>query len=153
MNYAPNTEKWGVNEIVIHDADAKEPRMLMVVIGRTSTGEIKTRYLLPSEHGRKVWVNHLEYLHDPKRFGLACDWHNFGRKQIKAAQQQFERMRIWNYWHKPGAIAKVASQAWEAIVTHPAYLAQSGRAQLYLDRRGAWDLEFTRVVKEASLQL
>lgn len=151
MNYEANTENWGVGEIVIHDADAKEPRMLMVVIGRDAkTKEIRTQYLLTSEHGRKVWKNDPKYLHDPKRFGLACDWKNFSRKQLKAAQQQFERMRIWNYWHKPGCVVK--NNVFESVVTRPAYLSQSGRAQLWFERSGAWDLEFIQVVKEAGLQ-
>lgn len=75
MNYEPNTTRWPVGVLVIHDADAKTDEMLMEVIGYTKDGMVKTRYYdpplrMPGAHRFKVWTNELKYLHDPKRFGL-----------------------------------------------------------------------------------
>ena len=73
MNYEPNTIDWPVGSPVIHDADAKEVRMLMRVIGRLADGRVETRYIseeMCAKHGRKVWHNRQEVLHDPSRFGI-----------------------------------------------------------------------------------
>lgn len=75
MNYEPNTERWKVGDLVIHDADAKTPDMLMIVVGYTKEGQCRTRYHQPPERmskasKRKVWSNDLKYLHDPARFAI-----------------------------------------------------------------------------------
>lgn len=70
MNYEPNVSHWRRGDVVIHDADAKRADMLMVVIGRTRDGLVKTRYLDIAQP-RNLWVNDLRYLHDPARFGIA----------------------------------------------------------------------------------
>lgn len=70
MNYAPNTIHWPKGALVIHDYDAKRADMLMVVIGRTREGLVRTQYR-DRQRGRKVYVNELCYLHDPARFGIA----------------------------------------------------------------------------------
>lgn len=75
MIYEPNTTEWPIGALVIHDADAKTPRMLMRVTGRVKkTGKYKTRYAFPREvhpaWRRKVWINDISYLHDPARFGI-----------------------------------------------------------------------------------
>lgn len=69
MNYEPNTTHWLKGALVIHDADAKRLDMLMLVIGRTRDGLVKSRYL-DSKRPRKVYVNELRYLHDPARFDI-----------------------------------------------------------------------------------
>lgn len=69
MNYEPNTVQWGVGDLVLHDADAKRPDMLMVVIGTYTDGDVLTRYLinnLPS----KSYVNPIDCLHDPALFNI-----------------------------------------------------------------------------------
>lgn len=69
MNYEPNTERWKVGDVVIHDADAKRHDMLMIVVGVSNDGWYKTVYMSKLKP-RKTYHNELKYLHDPKRFGL-----------------------------------------------------------------------------------
>lgn len=69
MNHTPNSTHWQRWDIVIHDADAKTPKMLMLVIGYTRDGLVKTQYLSPC-FNRRVYKNEPRYLHDPARFGM-----------------------------------------------------------------------------------
>lgn len=69
MIYEPNTMKWAVGALVIHDCDAKRADMLMRVIGYDRvSGECKTRYVY--QMGDEVWLNDVRYLHDPARFSI-----------------------------------------------------------------------------------
>lgn len=74
--YAPNTHHWQVGDLVVHFADYKATYMLMVVVGFTRDGLVKTKYANPSERmhyqtRRKIWVNELAYLLDPAKFNIA----------------------------------------------------------------------------------
>jgi len=69
MNYEPNTKQWNSGEYVIHDADRKNAEMLMIVIGFTRDGLVKTRYVDQSK-GRTVYKNELRFLLDPARFNI-----------------------------------------------------------------------------------
>ncbi len=76
MNYPANEIRWKPGDLVIHDADAKTPEMLMIVVGYTGSGQCQTRYHQPSDrmsksNKRKVWLNDPKYLHDPARFNIA----------------------------------------------------------------------------------
>lgn len=81
MIYPENTTRWKIDDIVIHDADAKEAHMLMKVIGfATVYGQpdvvlVRTRYLRSSGRRSKdnVYENELKYLHDPARFGIKVE--------------------------------------------------------------------------------
>ena len=79
MIYEPNKTLWKIGDLVIHDADAKEKRMLMRVIGyRKNESEVcETEYL--DDELRKSWCvgkfhgrifNHIRVLHDPAIFGI-----------------------------------------------------------------------------------
>ena len=69
MNYEPNTVHWKPGDIVVHDADAKKPYMLMRVTGYDREGLVVTRYVR-RENERGAYHNELRYLHDPARFGI-----------------------------------------------------------------------------------
>jgi hypothetical protein len=70
MNYEPNTKRWKRGDLVLHDADAKKPNMLMRVMGYTRNGQLcRVQYIEP-EHTREIYKNDLKYLHDPARFNL-----------------------------------------------------------------------------------
>lgn len=74
MNYTPNTQRWQVGDIVIHDADAKNVKMLMRVTGYDArTGECLTEYLHPKYIlGMDMQCsNDIRYLHDPAKFGVS----------------------------------------------------------------------------------
>ncbi len=73
MNYAPNTEHWKKGDFVLHDADAKEARCLMIVTGYTHDGLCKTKYVEPDKP-RKVYTNPVAVLHDPRRFPKVDYW-------------------------------------------------------------------------------
>jgi hypothetical protein len=70
--YEANINRWDPGSLVIHDADAKRPEMLMVVVGYTKDGQCITRYSTANDinggSSRKRWVNPIEVLHDPSRF-------------------------------------------------------------------------------------
>lgn len=72
--HEPNTRQWNPGDLVIHDADAKRSDMLMIVLGRDTTGVFRTRYAFPWAQPRpwrrKIWHNTVEWLHDPARFGI-----------------------------------------------------------------------------------
>jgi len=70
MIHEPNTKKWRLGDVVIHDADAKKHGMLMRVTGTTKDGSYITRYLDRSVSPERC-VNRMEALHDPARFAIA----------------------------------------------------------------------------------
>jgi hypothetical protein len=96
MLYPPNTMHWERGSIVIHHADAKEPKMLMRVIGRTRAGLVKTQYI-DKRHKRTVWVNDLKNLLDPRDFSLLAQ--DFAQDYLERYQSDFERVRRWNRNH------------------------------------------------------
>lgn len=69
MNYEPNTTKWKIGDIVIHDADAKNERMLMRVVGYEDNGKLITKYI-NFESGEPMYTNRIDVLHDPARFDI-----------------------------------------------------------------------------------
>lgn len=80
MNYEANTTRWYPGDLVIHDADAKRPEMLMEVLGYAKDGRCQTRYAKATRmngdsHRRKpeTWDNPLSHLHDPARFGIPAN--------------------------------------------------------------------------------
>jgi hypothetical protein len=78
MNDPANTTQWLLGSLVIHDADAKRATMLMVVLRYGRDGLVQTRYLdqrLPQH----VYVNPVDALHDPARFGIALPQVEGGR--------------------------------------------------------------------------
>lgn len=72
MIYEPNTTYWKPGDLVIHDADAKQFKMVMEVIGyNNSTGFCITRYLAKPYSGMEgIFENEIKYLHDPTRFNI-----------------------------------------------------------------------------------
>ena len=77
--YEANRVEWKTGDYVVHDSDAKRTDMLMVVIGRSRNGGFRTRYVLPfglpRSWRRRVWLNTIEALHDPGRFGIELPAH------------------------------------------------------------------------------
>ena len=69
MNYKPNNVNWCVGDFVIHDADAKNERMLMLVVAVNLNGDIRTVYV-NQDVSAKSYINRKEVLHDPERFGI-----------------------------------------------------------------------------------
>lgn len=69
MIHEKNSTRWKLGDYVIHDADAKNERMLMIVTGCTKEGTYITRYankdVCPDRY-----ENPLKVLHDPLRFGI-----------------------------------------------------------------------------------
>ena len=82
MNYEANKTQWKVGDLVLHDADAKRPEMLMKVVGYARDGRCKTKYAeanqmngdalrLKMRQKPEVWENGIRVLHDPARFGVS----------------------------------------------------------------------------------
>jgi len=69
-----NTHPWKPGDIVIHDREAKEHRMLRVVTFVRKDGVCLTKYAYPKElpirYRSKTFYDRTEYLHNPKRFGI-----------------------------------------------------------------------------------
>ncbi len=92
MNDAENTIDWKVGDLVLHDADSKEKRMLMRVIAIDKDALYVTQYAFPEKiipnclyrkYGTydkipkrvltdytKKYKNDKKYLHDPQIFGI-----------------------------------------------------------------------------------
>lgn len=153
MNYEANTIEWRVGDIVIHDADAKEPKMLMEITGFTGDGLYESQYC-DNRHEGKIYTNNMASLHDPNRFGIRPAWAKQGRDKLSRVQQEWERMRIFNYHRKPGATVTVrttsADGGFETTTTGPAYMGASGNALIHLKHGGAWWLRFVEVVEAES---
>lgn len=81
MNHKPNEIEWNEGDLVIHDADAKRPHMIMKVIRKYDTPEGKmyaTKYL-DGGVTKKTYDNDGKYLHGLERFNITppsdyCDW-------------------------------------------------------------------------------
>ena len=73
MIYEANTVRWKVGDLVLHDADAKKREMLMRVVGYSERTKICfTQYVKDGTgKGKRVWVNDVKYLHDPRRFAIS----------------------------------------------------------------------------------
>lgn len=69
MIHEANSTRWKLGDYVIHDADAKNEHMLMVVTGCTKEGSYITRYA-NKEVCSERYENPLRALHDPRRFGI-----------------------------------------------------------------------------------
>lgn len=70
MNYERNIRAWRVGDLVIHDADEKTARMLMLVTGYTKRGLVRTVYVDYTVWGNAIYKNDIGLLHDPERFGI-----------------------------------------------------------------------------------
>ena len=72
MNDPENTTKWKVGDIVIHDADAKNSKMLMVVTGFLMNDRVVTKYIskdLKTKYKKNNrWFNPNKVLHDPHNY-------------------------------------------------------------------------------------
>jgi len=80
MNYEANTRRWEKGDLVLHDADAKRPEMLMRVVGYGPDGRCVTVYAVANEMNKDPqrkkparWENPSAMLHDPARFGVAVN--------------------------------------------------------------------------------
>lgn len=148
MNYEPNTTKWGKGDIVIHDADAKEPKMLMTVVGMTKEGLVKTVYTNTLMR-RTVYLNPREVLHDPSRFGLNHRWGHASQKEQRIVQEEWEQARWFNNRYPVGTRVKTTSaDGGFETVTKTAASARSGHAVVYLERGGNWELRFVEPIQE-----
>lgn len=71
MNDPENTIKWKIGDLVIHDADAKNSRMLMVVTGFLMDERVVTKYIsrdLKTKYKNNRWLNPNKVLHDPHNY-------------------------------------------------------------------------------------
>ena len=73
MNYEENTIDWKSEDIVIHDADAKTPKMLMRVVGYNEKLKLIRTMYVRVELGRTVYENEKKFLHDPRKFDIKTD--------------------------------------------------------------------------------
>jgi len=85
LNYEPNPIRWEPGTLVLHDADAKEYRMLLEVTAITGPHTCRVRYVnIPprelSKECRGEFLSRICNLHDPARWGIEQ------RKEAEAAQ-------------------------------------------------------------------
>ena len=149
MNYMPNAIKWGKGALVLADSDAKEPKMLMKVIGYTRDGRCKTQYLF-KDRVRRIWKNDIKYLHNPERwFSGSRNWKNWSQERLEEIQLNFERVRRWNLNHEIGTLVKTTSVdgGFEAKTRTKAYFDSGGQAFVFLEGvSGWWTLEFVKAI-------
>lgn len=149
MNYEPNTIRWQKGDIVIHDADAKEPKMLMRVIGYTRDGLCKTQYVDWSKK-RTVYKNDIQYLHQPERFNILSCWADYREESFREVQWAWERVRVWNKVREIGTPVKTTSAdgGFEAVTGGNAYIDAAGQSMIYLVGHGNWCLDFVKVFRD-----
>jgi len=70
-----NRKRWHEGDLVIHARDARERRMLRVVIAVLPDGRVRTVFAhrpeLPAAWRRRVFVDRPEMLHDPRRYQIS----------------------------------------------------------------------------------
>lgn len=147
MLYEPNAIQWGKGNIVIHWCDAKEPKMLMKVIGHTRAGLIKTQYIDKS-HKRTVYENDAKNLLNPRDFGLMAQ--ELAQDYLEMYQRNWLMVRRWNRAHPSIGVRVIVHDtrgAHETITTTDARM-QGMAAWVYLEYGGAWDLEAVSLASE-----
>ena len=81
----PNRKVWRVGDTVIHDTDAKERRMLRVVVFIKPSGVMRTVFKykqeLPEGYRDQIFYDWPRFLHDPNRFNIKYEKSN--KKGIK----------------------------------------------------------------------
>lgn len=144
MNYEPNEQHWRKGDIVLHDADAKEPKMLMRVIGYTRDGLCKTQYVDQSirHRRREVFENDLKYLHDAAGWGL-CE---------QSRQDEWERVRLWNYNYAIGTrvriVEDITGKVIETVTRTDAQYVKGVYAWIWLEGVvGAWVLSHVEALE------
>lgn len=149
MNYKANKNLWRKGDIVIHDADAKEPKMLMKVIGYTRHGLCKTQYVDRNKK-RTIYQNEIKYLHQPERFNILSCWADYLEEAFQNVQHAWERVRIWNKVREIGTRVKTTSAdgGFEAITGGHAYIDAAGQAMIYLVGYGNWCLDYVEVIRD-----
>lgn len=147
MNYEPNTRHWRKGDIVLHDADAKEPKMLMRVVGYTRDGLCKTQYV-DKRRRRTMWKNDTKYLHDPERFGITIRFCDPSQETLEKWQESWERVRWWNKRYQPGQRVRTTSAdgGFEAVTQDAAWFDRSGCDKVYLKPGGGWWLKFVEAI-------
>lgn len=147
MNDKANEIQWRKGDIVIHDADAKEPKMLMKVIGYTRDGLCKTQYI-SRDHKRTVWKNDIQYLHKPEMFKILSCWGDYHQSAFAKLQTNWENVRIWNHRNQVGQKIETTSAdgGFQANTGGLAYIDAAGQAMIYLIGHGNWDLNFVEAV-------
>lgn len=137
LNYEANKREWQPGDIVIHDADEKSPRMLMIVLGYSRDGQVRSRYLIGKAKGRnrRVWKNYMDCLHEPERFGLQSHWGKYDQERLHVVQEQWNRVRVFNHNHTVGECFSVScsdGSRYEAKTISEAYLDNEGYAVVAL---------------------
>jgi len=74
--HAANRREWHLGDLVLHDRDAKERRMVRLVIG-FKDGLVRTRYafrqLLPAGWCNRVMLDRPRTLLNPRRFHISVN--------------------------------------------------------------------------------
>lgn len=149
MNYKANTHHWRKGDIVIHDADAKHPKMLMIVIGYTRDGLCKTQYV-DKRRRRKIFKNEIADLHDPDQFGIHPIWGDYAQHHLERICDEWDRVHIWNFHFANRLPVQVLTTSDDGgfigTVKNKAYIGKDGGGRVYIYPGGGWDLKFTEVI-------
>lgn len=124
MNYEPNLIGHAIGALVLHDADAKEPKMIMKVVDYSKKGLCKTVYL--DEHNTKVWKNDIKYLHAIDRFFPELPLDLFERVQLDYLQDNWQRIRAFNRQAPVGSTIHIGTTGFK--VKTPACFSEEGEA-------------------------
>lgn len=149
MKYESNTIQWRRGDIVIHHADAKQPDMLMRIIGFTRAGMPKTQYCC-KDKPRKVYANDLKNLLNPEQFGINPDIGRWEQASIIRAQLNWDLVRHWNRKYEPGieVYTTSADGGFFTRTTHAAYFNSGSEAMVHLEKGGNWSLLFVVTADE-----
>ncbi len=95
QHYTTNTRRWHKGDLVLHRADAKQPYMMLEIMGYRRDGLVKCRYFaLPRHLQKRQRIYHLPLaeLLDPETFGIATE--------ITPTEKMFVLScgLIWNSW-------------------------------------------------------
>jgi hypothetical protein len=151
MNYEPNKTVWRRDDIVIHDADSKEPRMLMRVVDFDFKNDLIQCQYVDKRHDREIYSNRQEVLHDPSRFGIYKEWAESAQWLFEDIQAEWDWARRWNYYKAIGVAVRTTSAdgGFEAHTSSKAKVWNTGLAMIRLEPGGYWALKFIECIPES----
>jgi hypothetical protein len=144
-NYPANTKQWKRGDIVIHDADEKHPKMLMIVRDYDSKEKLyKTQYVDVHHRRSRLMRNDIAYLHDPQQWGINPQWGKYSEHDLNLVIFNWDLARYWNHRNTAGCCVWVdwADGAFYAKTKSTARINENGEAVIDLiGKPGYWLLE------------
>lgn len=152
--YPDNAILWARGHTVIHRGDAKEPRMLLKIVGFTRVEKYPKCQYVDRRNGRKIYAFLNKDLLNPEDFKLNFDWGDSSQEYLQMVQAEWDRVRRWNRLYRPGIKVKTTSAdgGFETYTKSEAIFNHGGEAIINLEKGGNWLLKFVESAVESAVE-